>query len=247
MSKVKYIVVSGVLFLVALFTLTSCSSGSSYTEEVEEVLRPVDPVWAYNNTIWFMQIADSARTAIAQAKRQYGEEWEDHCDWRMYKSLLLSVNTKGPVTDSICVRILPVTEEERWPYNMDNVVVEEFGEESPTFSDSVYVAYRGWLMQTYEAVEEGGPLQPVRTVFSQSYIGDYNKATCSWLLSSVSTLTEGFGTAVQYMHSGDSWMVYVPSNLGYGGSAQDYIPAYSTLQFHIKLVKWKRSGMKGFY
>lgn len=246
-ARLKYIVVTGVLFVTALLTLASCSSNTSYVEEEQKVLNPVDPVWVRLNSEWFLEVADSARTAIAEAKSIYGDAWEEHCDWRMYKSLLLSPATQGPVTDSICVRILPVSEDDRWPYNLDNVVFSEFGEQSPTYTDSVYVAYRGWLMPTYDNVEEGGEKQWVQTIFSQSYIGEYNKATCAWMTTSISGLTEGFGTALQHMHSGDSWMVYVPNNLGYGKSAQDYIPAYSTLQFHIKLIKWKRSGMTGFY
>ena len=62
--------------------------------------------WKTRNAQWFEQIADSARTAIAQSKRQYGDQWEDHCQWRMYKTLLRSADLQGDLTDSICVHIL---------------------------------------------------------------------------------------------------------------------------------------------
>ena len=34
--------------------------------------------WQARNAAWYEQVSDSARTAIAQAKAQYGEEWEAH-------------------------------------------------------------------------------------------------------------------------------------------------------------------------
>ena len=59
-----------------LCALTSCSEN----EEID----PYDN-WEARNTTWFKQVADTARTAINAARAQYGDNWEEHCHWRMYK------------------------------------------------------------------------------------------------------------------------------------------------------------------
>ena len=58
----------------------------------------------------------------------------------------------------------------------------------------------------------------------------------------VSALKEGFATALQHMHVGDEWEVYMPWTLAYGGEGSGAIPAYSMLIFNIKLVSYYRPG-----
>lgn len=41
---------------------------------------------------------------------------------------------------------------------------------------------------------------------------------------------------VPLMHKGDTWMIYVPSELGYGSEAAGPIPANSVLIFKIELI-----------
>jgi peptidylprolyl isomerase/FKBP-type peptidyl-prolyl cis-trans isomerase FklB len=53
----------------------------------------------------------------------------------------------------------------------------------------------------------------------------------------VSTLADGWATALQYMKEGDRWEVWIPQELGYGSVAQTKIPSYSTLRFEIEVVK----------
>jgi peptidylprolyl isomerase/FKBP-type peptidyl-prolyl cis-trans isomerase FklB len=58
----------------------------------------------------------------------------------------------------------------------------------------------------------------------------------------VSGVVVGWQTALQYMHEGDRWEVWVPQELGYGANAQAgsglvSIPAYSTLKFEVEIVK----------
>ena len=59
---------------------------------------------------------------------------------------------------------------------------------------------------------------------------------------SIGNLLEGFSTAIQYMVEGDEWMVFIPQNLAYGSNGSGKIKGYSTLQFHIHLVRWYESG-----
>lgn len=52
----------------------------------------------------------------------------------------------------------------------------------------------------------------------------------------VNELINGFQIALVNMHIGDHWMVYIPSNQGYGPKASGPIPGNSTLIFEIKLI-----------
>lgn len=186
--------------------------------------------WPARNDQWFATITDSARTAIAEAKAQWGDRWEEHCEWRQYKSLLKSQDyDSGRYTDSICVHILQRGE----------------GTYSPTFSDTVRLNLRGWLMPaTYkrynaDRVEVDSVLQKV---FTENYSGAYNPAMAAPSLMAVGSTIEGFSTALQYMVEGDDWLVYIPQNLAYGNSASAAIPAYSTLQFRLSMVAVYPSG-----
>ena len=48
-------------------------------------------------------------------------------------------------------------------------------------------------------------------------------------------LIEGWIIAMQQMHIGDKWEIYVPAEMGYGKFSQPGIPGGSTLIFEIEL------------
>ena len=197
----------GAALLFLLLFLVSCSSSDS----------EYDPHynWPERNVAWYHQIADSARTAINEARKAYGDEWENHCDWRMYKSLLKSSGSQsGLLEDSICVHILS----------------KGSGTTSPLYTDSVRVSFRGWLMPTTDA--NGKPLD---TIFSQTYYGTYDTITAAPQLAGVSSFKPGIATAIQYMHEGDEWMIYVPQELFYGTTVTGSVPAYSTIRMRLHL------------
>ena len=52
---------------------------------------------------------------------------------------------------------------------------------------------------------------------------------------SISGVVAGWTAALQLMHTGERWMLYVPYQSGYGTSEHGSIPAYSTLVFDILL------------
>ena len=52
----------------------------------------------------------------------------------------------------------------------------------------------------------------------------------------LSDLIEGWITAMQHMHIGDKWEVYIPAEMGYGKFSQPGIPGGSTLIFEIELL-----------
>ncbi len=49
-------------------------------------------------------------------------------------------------------------------------------------------------------------------------------------------LIEGWIIALQHMHVGDHWELYIPAQMGYGKFSQPGIPAGSTLIFDIELL-----------
>ncbi len=52
----------------------------------------------------------------------------------------------------------------------------------------------------------------------------------------VNELISGFQIALISMHIGDHWLVYIPSEMGYGPRNAGDIPGNSTLIFEIKLI-----------
>lgn len=200
--------------LCCLIALTSCS-------EIAE--KQWDPYydWKARNAAWYEQIADSARTAIAAAQTEYGDTWEEHCDWRMYRSLLRSdslnsSNVLGSLTDSICVHIRQ----------------RGAGTVSPIYNDTVNLSFRGWLMPT-EYEQADGSTKTFMAKFTETFYGTYNPETAKPQIMLVYNTIEGFSTALQYMVEGDVWDVYIPQQLGYKNEVSNAIPAYSTLLFRL--------------
>ena len=49
-------------------------------------------------------------------------------------------------------------------------------------------------------------------------------------------LIDGWIVAMQHMHIGDKWEIYIPAEMGYGRFSQPGIPGGSTLVFEIELL-----------
>ena len=204
-----------IFLLLPLLVLASCKDSDSSYDPYHD--------WESRNAQWFAEVYDAAQAAISAAKAQYpnGNDWEEHCDWRVYKTLLKSQDVQGPATDYIVCK------------------VNEHGDGSwsAAYTDSVRLYYRGWIMdQNYPESKTN------MTVFSQTYYGDFNAATAAPLAMPVTSTVEGFMTAIQYMVKGDDWDVYIPQQLAYKETASDAIPAYSTLLYRIKIELVHKSG-----
>lgn len=119
-------------------------------------------------------------------------------------------------------------------YIVVKVLEEGTGSGCPMYTDSVRVHYRGRIIPSTSYADG--------FVFDQSYTGDFNPQTCTPTKFVVNGLIDGFATALQYMHIGDHWRVYMPYQLAYGESDHDNIPAYSTLIFDIYLSGYYRPG-----
>ncbi len=197
------------LFVPFMGLFASCSK--------DDEAASTEAAWATQNAAWFALAVDSARTKIAEAKAEWGDDWQAHCQWRMYKSLHKTPDMRGTVMDSICVHIL-----ERGT-----------GTISPRSTDSVRVHFKGWLIPSANGT---------RTSFTQTYYGDFNPEVAAPQLMSVSSTVAGFSTALQYMHVGDNWLVYIPYTAAYGTVGNGAIPGYSTLTFHLNLAAIYKPG-----
>ena len=176
--------------------------------------------WQSRNALWFEQVADSARTAIAAAKAQYDEDWEEHCPWRMFKSLQRSADFPGATTDSIVCKI----------------ITKGNGTQEVNYTDYVQLHYRGWLMPSEDMMDDGVTKETKSVVFDQSFYGEFNPATAAPVTMYVGGTIEGYQTALQNMVAGDMWFVYIPQQLAYKGDSSGSVPAYSTLLFQLNLV-----------
>lgn len=177
------------------------------TEEVGEYDN-----WAARNVAFIDSIADVAHT-------------DESGEWKIFL-----VDGVDPL------KVLQRNDKNQY-YVYCNVIRESDGVETPDYSDTVLVNYRGRLIpsRTY----------PDGRIFDESYYGQLApeiNVPQKMNVSGVSIL-RGWTAAVSHMRkgmtlaSGDVWRVYIPSTLGYEGSTSvSGIPAYSTLIFDINLV-----------
>lgn len=107
-------------------------------------------------------------------------------------------------------------------------ILEVGNGETPLFTDTVAANYRGELIPLYDGS---------KVTFDQSYRGELNEQTAVPVEFAVSGVIVGWTTALQEMKVGDRWLIYIPSDLGYGDTGSGSIPGYSTLIFDLDLVK----------
>ena len=90
------------------------------------------------------------------------------------------------------------------------------GKVSPTVRSIVSVQYKGTLIDGKE--------------FDNSY-----KRNCPEAFR-LCDVIDGWQIALQQMHAGDKWVIYIPYEMGYGSKACAGIPAFSTLIFEVELL-----------
>ena len=115
------------------------------------------------------------------------------------------------------------------------------GTESPGFSDTVLVNYRGRLIPS-KTFPEGN-------IFDESYLGQLDPEINVPQKLNLSGCVRGWTTAMTNMKkgkaraSGDVWRIYVPSTLGYRNRDDvSGIPPHSTLIYDLNLVDFYPIG-----
>ena len=121
------------------------------------------------------------------------------------------------------------------------VISESDGTESPAFSDTVLVNYRGRFIPS-KTFPEGN-------IFDESYLGKLDPEVNVPQKLNLRGCVRGWTTAMMQMKkgktraTGDVWRIYVPATLGYEGRTDvSGIPAYSTLIFDLNLVDFYPIG-----
>ena len=141
-------------------------------------------------------------------------------NWKIIKNWSLEDSLQSPNTDYIIV----------------HVKEKGTGTVSPLYTDTVRVHYTGRLIPS-ASYPDGYQFDS-----SLGHAVSMEEATPSKF--AVSSVVDGFCTALQNMHVGDRWEVYIPYTLGYGETAHSAIPAYSTLIFDLKLAAFYPKGQK---
>jgi FKBP-type peptidyl-prolyl cis-trans isomerase FklB len=140
-------------------------------------------------------------------------------NWVKIEKYSLSASATGAVSDYIYV------------HKMADSTVNH-SSATPLYTDSVSIHYRGTLLPSTS--------YPKGYVFDTTYSLPFDATISRPTTLVVSSLITGFSTAVQKMHQGDHWIIYIPYQLGYGTTTSSTIPAYSTLIFDVRLVKsWR--------
>ncbi len=207
--------------LLALPLLAACE------ENLEET--PIYSNWKQRNADYFQQKLNEARQAIAQAKATHDADWEAHCDWRIFRSYSLAPEAAATATDSIVVRITHRGEGPGCPLYTDSVAVNYLGRTIPNELSEYEEARVKGAVFDYSGLSRDSSI-----VFSDEF--------CAPARFVASRLVDGFSTALQLMHVGDQWRVYIPQELGYREASTTNIPAYSTLIFDLQLKAYSRSG-----
>ncbi len=115
--------------------------------------------------------------------------------WMKIKSYSLDQTTEGKASDYIYAKLISEGE----------------GTDSPMYTDSVRVNYSGRMLPSTS--------YPAGFVFDKSYYGDFDPKTAhpvTLAMQGQRAVVDGFSTALQHMHIGDRWEIYIPHQVGYG-------------------------------
>ena len=113
------------------------------------------------------------------------------------------------------------------------------GTEQIYYTSQVECYYKGCFI----ADENGNYIQNRDSVLSQGEVFDSRLRENDddpFLFTVGSDVVDGWSTALQYMHEGDIWEVWIPYSLGYGVNGNvngtDTIKPYTTLVYQIEVA-----------
>lgn len=189
--------------------------------------------WESRNNEYFESIYQQAKTAIDDGDTS----WLIIKSWSKVNGLKVYTYGRelgGSHTDCIVAHVVSQREGE------EHDEIQELSSEtslypSPLYSDTVRVHYRGRLIPS-ASYSDGKQ-------FDSSWQGTYDTSSMVPAKMSISSMIDGFTTALMSMHVGDRWEIYIPWQLGYGSSSSSSsIPNYSVLRFDITLHSFCKPG-----
>ncbi len=164
------------------------------------------------------------------------ERMADSCDTYRSRGIDVSNATAGQMFRLLSYKLDPAKEWSRSSgYVYCRVISKGDGTESPYITDSVRINYRARLIPTTN--------YPEGEIVDHSYKTDRLDPTVNVPASfQVNGLIDGVVTALQYMHIGDHWILYIPQQMAYGSTSKNQIPKHSALMFEINLTQYARTG-----
>lgn len=199
------------LLMMAVVALASCSEDEETSTEYAN--------WQTRNEKAFADTLAYARQQIAAGNT---DEWK----------VILNYSFSGQTATQDVSGSSAVLKYDDTKYIVVHVLDKGKGAETPLYTDSIQMSYRGRLIPT-DSYANG-------YAFDQTFNGTFDKSTALPTKTTVNTgYIDGFTTALLSMHPGDHWQVFIPYGLGYGSTAQTSIPAYSTLRFEMALHSLK--------
>ncbi len=210
-------------FLFILFAVVGLVSMTSCSETDEDNAEYAG--WQTRNDAFFAQWYQRAVDSVAA----------NPAKWKLIKSYTKDTGVQGAPTDYIIVRVISQK-------NAHDENAEILAMESPIFTDSVRVHYRGNLIPSPSYSVPSPSFEKVGFQFTTSWFGEYNPLIMIPAKFAVNGLVDGFSTALQHMHVGDRWEVCLPYQLGYSDKETDATPAYSVLVFDITLHSFWHPG-----
>ena len=200
-------------FIIYLFAVTMGLCGlSSCSEETAEDTEFAN--WESRNDVYLASL-------VNDSLKQQG--------WTRIKKFSLNDSIEGSASEYVYI------------HAMDSNLIDKSHVDSkkwkvsPAYTDSVRVIYQGRLIPS-ASYPQGKVFDP-GTVY-----GKFSMETSSTTRFKVANMVDGFATALQRMHVGDYWRVYIPSELAYGGSGNSSVPGYSLLIFDLILIDYTSAG-----
>lgn len=204
------------LVMMCTAALASCSENDD--DSLNEYAN-----WTARNDSAFTAVLGQARAAVVEARALHGDNWQEFTPWRLFTNWQKPVGATIESSDTVVVYV-------------ENTGV---GPGCPIYSDSVHVNYIGRLIPT--------TLHPKGYVFDHSGTSAeediiFDKSLCTPSLMQAGGSVAGFATAIQKMHVGDRWQLYIHPDLAYGEQTLTSIPAHSVLHFTVELKAYYRKG-----
>lgn len=201
-------------YLNVLMALLAIVTCTTSCKETDDTVEEY-PDWQNKNEAFFNAKYNAVRQAVTNGDKS----------WKIFKSYALQSSSIDMPVNYILVKVLR----------------EGTGSGCPLFTDTVRIHYRGQILASTTHVDSRD--SELGLVFEKSWATDtFDEGISVPAKMGVASVIDGLSTAIQHMHIGDRWQVYIPYQLAYGSQKKTSIPAYSTLVFDVALAAYYRPG-----
>jgi peptidylprolyl isomerase len=125
----------------------------------------------------------------------------------------------------------------------DYIIANKRWLEEKAKEEGVLALPQGIYYKVLKSGDPNGPQPSRRSIVTAHYTGwtingkkfDSSRGGTPFAMR-LSDLIDGWIVAMQKMHVGDQWELYIPAEMGYGKFSQPGIPGGSTLIFEVELL-----------